>query len=299
MLCIFLINIFTSDDDFMNPDVIDSYLEAGRIAARVRDETAKTIEEGMRLIDIAEYAEDLTHKMGACVAFPCNISINEIASHYTPLHGTQKIAPHDLVKIDVGVHVNGYIADTATSIEVGTHHNHIIIQAAKEALDAAINEIRDGVNTKKLGVLIEKVIRSHDCNPVNNLTGHSIERYTIHSGINIPNHNNTFGNILRAGDVIAIEPFTTQGSGQIKQEETRIYSLIHNNKSVDSLYQELGLKFNTLPFTTRWIGKSIELDKIRRFIRKYPVLTESDGYPVAQAEHTVIVQKYGCKVITD
>lgn len=284
----------------MDPDIMQKYLEAGRIASNVRNETAKAVEENMRLIDIAEYAENLTYEMGAKVAFPCNISINEIASHYTPEYGIQRIAANDLVKIDIGVHIDGYIADTATTIEVGTHRNNILILAAEKALDAAIKIIREDINTKQIGTVIEKVINSYSCTSVTDLTGHSVDRYTIHSGINIPNYDNaTFGNTLHAGDVIAIEPFTTRGLGLIKQGETRIFGLLYDKKFKDPQYQQLVSQFNTLPFTRRWMQNPDKLEMIRRFLRRYPVLIESNGCPVAQAEHTIIVLKHGCKVITD
>ncbi len=283
----------------MDPEILECYLEAGRIASSVREQTMNAVEEGGRLLDTAEYAEELTRQMGGEAAFPCNISINEIASHYTPLKGDSKFTPGDLVKIDIGVHINGYIADTANTIEVDTNHNLILIKAAQEALNAAINEIQDGVNTKYLGKVIENVIKSYNCFPMTDLTGHSMERYTIHSGVNIPNYGSaSFGNVLHAGDVVAVEPFTTLGHGMTRRGEVRIYSLVGSKVSKNLLHQKLFSLFNTLPFTTRWMDEPDELDKITTKLHKYPVLIESGGCRVAQAEHTVIVEDKGCSVIT-
>ena len=283
----------------MDPEILECYLEAGRIASSVREQTINTVEEGGRLLDTAEYAEELTRQMGGEAAFPCNISINEIASHYTPLKGDRKFASKDLVKIDIGVHINGYIADTANTIEVDTNHNLILVKAAREALNAAINEIRDGVNTKYLGKVIETVIKSYNCFPMTDLTGHSMGRYIIHSGVNIPNYGNaSFGNILHAGDVVAVEPFTTMGHGRTRLGDVRIYSLVGSKGSKNLLHQKLFSLFNTLPFTTRWMDDPDELDKIKTKLHKYPVLIESGGCHVAQAEHTVIVEDKDCRVIT-
>lgn len=282
----------------MNPDVMDCYIQAGRIASNVRDETAKTVEDGASLLETAEYAEELTRQMGGEVAFPCNISINEIASHYTPLRGKRRFAYGDLVKLDVGVHIDGYIADTARTIEIGTDLNHMLIRAAERALDAAISEIREDVDTKHLGKVMEKTIRANGCRPVKDLTGHSVDRFQIHSGINIPNYMNApYSSTLHAGDVVAVEPFTTRGRGYIRQGEVRIMSLL-NNKAPGPKYSEMLSRFNTLPFTPRWVRDAGELDKMRLFTRKYPVLVERDGCPVAQAEHTVIVQDDGCRLLT-
>jgi methionyl aminopeptidase len=283
----------------MDPEILECYLEAGRIAASVREHTLNTVEEGERLLDIAEYAEELTRQMGGEAAFPCNISVNEIASHYTPLKGERKFASGDLVKIDVGVHINGYIADTADTIEVDTNEHLILVEAAREALNAAINEIHEGVNTKYLGKIIENVIESHNCLTMTDLTGHSMERYIIHSGINIPNYGSaSFGNVLHAGDVVAVEPFTTMGCGMTRRGEVRIYSLVGNKGSENLLYKKLLSQFNTLPFTTRWMDEPDELDKMMTKLHKYPVLIESGECPVAQVEHTVIVEDKGCRVIT-
>lgn len=283
----------------MDPEILEYYLEAGRIASSVREQTLNIVEEGGRLLDTAEYAEELTRQMGGEVAFPCNISINEIASHYTPLKGDRKFASKDLVKIDIGVHINGYIADTADTIEVDTNHNRTLIKAAREALNAAINEIQEGINTKYLGKVIENVIKSYNCVPMTDLTGHSMERYIIHSGVNIPNYGSaSFGNVLHAGDVVAVEPFTTLGRGRTRLGEVRIYSLVGNMDSKNLLHQKLLSQFNTLPFTTRWMDEPDELNKMMTKLHKYPVLIESGGCPVAQAEHTVIVEDKGCRVIT-
>ncbi|MBC2697200.1 MAG: type II methionyl aminopeptidase [ANME-2 cluster archaeon] len=283
----------------MDTEILEYYIEAGRIASSVRKQTLNTVEEGGRLLDTAEYAEELTRQMGGEAAFPCNISINEIASHYTPLKGDRKFASGDLVKIDIGVHINGYIADTANTIEVDTNHNRTLIKAAREALNAAVNEIQEGVNTKYLGKVIENVIKSYNCVPMTDLTGHSMERYIIHSGVNIPNYGSaSYGNVLHAGDVVAVEPFTTLGRGGTRRGEVRIYSLVGNKDSKSLLYQKLLSHFNTLPFTRRLMDEPDKLDNMVLKLHKYPVLMESGGCPVAQAEHTVIVEDKGCRVIT-
>lgn len=251
------------------------------------------------MLEVAEYAEELTCQMGGEAAFPCNISINEVASHYTPLLGKHKFEASDLVKIDIGVHVNGYIADTAATVELETQRYHTLIETAREALDSAIKEINAGVTTKHIGKVIEQIIRARGCHPVPALTGHSIGRYAIHNGLNIPNHGSAaHSNTLHTDDVIAIEPFTTKGSGHIKSGETRIVCLTNDKNSSNPIYQKVKSQFNTLPFTSRWMDYPDDLEKLGTSLRKYPVLIEKDGCAVAQAEHTIIVKEDGCEVIT-
>ncbi|MBW6518901.1 MAG: type II methionyl aminopeptidase [ANME-2 cluster archaeon] len=283
----------------MNPDIMEYYQEAGRIASRVRNETLKAVEAGISLLEVAQYAEDLTRQMGGMVAFPCNISINEVASHYTPLSDKHIFKAIDLVKLDVGVHVNGYIADTAATIEVETQHHCALIETAREALDCAIKEICAGVTTKHIGNVIEHIIRAKGCHPVPALTGHGIGRYAIHNGLNIPNHSSAgYSNTLHTDDVIAIEPFTTMGNGRIHYGETRIVCLTDTKKPSNPIYQKIRSQFNTLPFTSRWLDNPDDLEKLGTSLKKYPVLIEEDGCPVAQAEHTIIVKEDGCDVIT-
>jgi methionyl aminopeptidase len=283
----------------MNSDIMECYLQAGKIASEVKAESLKTVEEGIKLLETAEYAEELILQKGGELAFPCNISVNQIASHYTPLYGRSKFNTGDLVKIDLGAHIDGYIADTAATTEVGTDHNNILIKAANEALNAAISQTKHGVNTKHLGSIMGKIIKSYGCNPVKDLTGHSIDRFTIHSGVNIPNYGGApYGNTLYEGDVIAIEPFTTKGRGRITQGDARIFSLRHTRNLSNPLYQKLESRFNKLPFTSRWLTDHSEIKNTQSLLKKYPILIESDGCPVAQAEHTVIVMEQGCKVIT-
>jgi methionyl aminopeptidase len=283
----------------MNSEIMECYLQAGKIASEAREESLKAVEEGVKLLETAEYVEDFILQKGAGLAFPCNISVNQIASHYTPLYGRSKFKTGDVVKIDLGTHIDGYIADTAATTEVGTDRNNILIKAADDALNAAISQTKKGVNTKHLGSVMGKIIKSYGCNPVKDLTGHSIDRFTIHSGINIPNYGGaSYGNTLYEGDVIAIEPFTTKGRGRIKHDEARIYSLRQTRNLANPVYQKLESKFKKLPFTSRWLTDQSEIKKTQLLLKKYPVLIESDGCPVAQAEHTVIVMEHGCKVIT-
>ena len=197
------------------------------------------------------------------------------------------------------MHVDGYIADTAATVEVETHHHRKLIEAAREALDSAIKEIRAGVTTRQFGTVMEQVIKANGCHPVPALTGHSIGRYAIHNGLNIPNHvHASYSTTLHAGDVIAIEPFTAMGNGRIKNGDVRIVCLTDTKNPSNPIYQKMKSQFNTLPFTRRWMDNPGELEKVGTFLRKYPVLIEKDGYAVAQAEHTIIVKEDGCEVIT-
>ena len=198
----------------MNDTIHEFYLEAGKIAAEVRTEAVRKVKEGIPLLEIAQYAEDRTEDLGAKTAFPCNISINEIASHYTPEDNVPCFTKGDVAKIDIGVHIEGYIADTATTIEVGTKNHGKLIGACDDALEKAIASIKDHTDTGTIGKIIEETIKKHGFNPVRDLTGHSLERYNLHAGITIPNYKSFFSHKIKKDMVFAIEPFATYEIGR-------------------------------------------------------------------------------------
>ncbi len=278
----------------MNDTIHDYYLDAGKIAAKVREESIDKIKEGIPLLDIAQYVENRIEDLGGVPAFPCNISINEVASHYTPQDNVPCFKTGDVVKLDIGVHIEGYIADTATTLEVGTNNHLKLIKTCEEALEKAIASIKDGIQTNTIGRIIGETIEKNGFNPVKDLTGHSLERYRLHAGATIPNYNSFFGNKIKKDMVFAIEPFATYGRGKIKDGEPYIFAI--NDRCKGEIAQEIRERFGPLPFTPRWIpgitGKEL------KGAREYFELIEESGNIVAQSEHTVIVQEEGCEVIT-
>jgi len=278
----------------MNDTIHEYYLEAGQIAGKVRNKTLSRIKEGVPLLEIAEYVEKRIKDLGACPAFPCNISINEIASHYTPQDYMPCFRKGDVVKLDLGAHIEGYIADTSVTIEVGTNNHGLLISACEDALDNAIGSTRDMVETNHIGKIIEDTIKEHGFNPIKDLTGHSLEQYLLHAGITIPNYKSFFSHTIKKDMVFAIEPFATYGRGFIKKGKPYIFAI--NNRSYGNSAGEIKQRFGSLPFTPRWVP-DIALKELKG-AREYYELIETDGEIVAQSEHTVIVNEDGCEVIT-
>src|SRR5574341_131201 len=215
----------------MNKDIREHYLEAGKIASSVRKEAASRIKEGVPLLEIAEHVENRINDLGGKPAFPCNISINETASHYTPEDNDMSFKKGDVVKIDLGVHIEGFIADTASTMEVGTNDHGMLIKACDEALANAIASVKDGTQTRTIGKIIENTIKKYGFNPVRDLTGHSMEQYKLHAGITIPNYESFFSQKIKKDMVFAIEPFATYGGGNIKYGKSRIFAIASKNKA--------------------------------------------------------------------
>jgi len=295
----------------MENEILDKYRLAGKITAKARDIGKDMIKDGVTYIEVVNAIEKYMVENGARVAFPVNIAIDNIAAHFTPKHDDKLVFQRgNVVKLDVGAHVNGYIADTALTIEVGTQTWRELIKASQDALVVAIEMIRPGVNLGQVGKMVEQTITSYGFKPINNLTGHSLERYKLHAGISIPNVEEYNTGKVKPGDVLAIEPFATNGVGKVKSwRNSNIYRLIKpkitKNKDANKLLQAIQKYRRTLPFSERFAYRFISrpdgaLSKLRqvRAITMYPILIEKGDGIITQAEHTVIVTEDGCEVIT-
>jgi methionyl aminopeptidase len=265
------------------------------------------VKEGALLLEVAEFVETSIRDKGGEPAFPCNISRNDEAAHATPAIDDEAVFGKDLVKVDLGVHIDGYIADSAVSVDLSGEHG-ALVEAAEAALTAAIQVIRDGVNTGEIGAVIEHAIRDRGYRPVVNLSGHGLAQYNAHTAPTIPNIRYEHGVILKEHDVVAIEPFATDGVGKVAEGGyVEIYGLIRPRpvrvQEAKTLLQVLE-QYHGLPFARRWLPRE-RLDLALRTLknagalREYSVLREEGGGMVSQAEHTVIVTGDGCEVITE
>jgi len=246
--------------------MIDKYKKSGKIVSKVREKAASYVKEDIKILDLVEFVENEIIELGGNIAFPCNVSVNEITAHYTsPANDERTIKSGDVVKIDLGAHVDGYIADSAISVLVGDdipeenvekHQNMII--ASLEGLENGISAIKAGVEVGKVGEIIEKAINDRGFNSVSNLTGHSMDRWIVHSGLSMPNVKENNPHKLEEGDVLAIEPFATDGIGRVTDmNEVHIFKflrdkpmrLIHAQRALKIIKQE----YKGLPFAQRWL----------------------------------------------
>ncbi|WP_254840574.1 type II methionyl aminopeptidase [Natronomonas marina] len=294
----------------MSPDLTaekyEKHREAGEILAQVREEAADRVEVGASHLEVAEFAEDRIRDLGGEPAFPVNISIDEEAAHATPTPGDETTFGEEMVNLDIGVHVDGWLADTAITVDLSGHRE--LAEASEEALEAALEVVEAGVETGDIGAEIESVIDGYGYNPVVNLTGHGLGHWEQHTEPNIPNRAVEQGVELEVGDVVAIEPFATDGGGKVNEgAHEEIYSLereasVRNRQAREAL-EQIVEQFKTLPFARRWLDTSRAEMALRRLkqndvVHGYPVLKEQDGYLVSQKEHTVIVTEDGCEVTT-
>ena len=287
----------------MNKQEIENIIKAGEIAKKVKIYSKEIIKKDMLLLKIAEKIEDKIHELGGEIAFPTNLSINEIAAHYTPSHNDKNKA-HGLLKVDLGVHVDGYIADTAFSIDLeNSQENKKIIQASKQALENVEKSINFKSTLSEVGKIIEDTINNQGFNPIINLSGHLMEQNDLHAGVSIPNIDN--GSDFELGEgLFAIEPFATPGSGKVKDgRPSGIYQL-QNMKNPRSpiareILEYIAEEYNTLPFCSRWLIKKfgtkalLGLRQLEQegILHHFPQLIESSKAIVSQAENTFLIEK--------
>ena len=285
------------------------YFKAGEIAVKALKEGIKLVKPGASLLSICEAVENRILNLGGLCAFPVNISINHIAAHYSsPPEDTTKIPEKGVVKIDCGVHIDGFIADTAKSVALNPEYEPLV-KAAEKALNSAIKVARSGVKISKVSSVIEQTIKKQGFKPVENLTGHEMKRWNLHSGLSIPNVSSMSNNVkLRENMIIAVEPFVTtkKGKGRVESGKNAYIYKVDIRSRRDPMVKNFAEKYKTLPFASRWVvkdfGKSA-LKEVKKLVEKglilsYPVLKEIGKEIVAQAEHTIIIGKNKTSVTT-
>jgi methionyl aminopeptidase len=284
--------------------MLEDLKKASEITKKVKREAEKLLKPGESIYNIAETIEQKIIDLGGFPSFPVNISINNIAAHYTPtINDNTILKDGDVVKFDFGAQVNGYCIDTAFTVEINDNKYKDLIEASRSALENVKKIIRKDIEISEIGKVIENTIKSYNYNPIYNLSGHKIEQYILHSKITIPNYDNKSKIKLNEG-IYAIEPFATNGIGFVKEgKPSGIYSIISDkpirDPNIKKFFQEIYNKYKTLPFAYRWLYKDynnkinlklfIEYLKKNGNIYEYPILVEQSNGIVTQFETTFYI----------
>lgn len=302
----------------MSQSFIQDYIKAGKAVIAAKRLVKQIVTPGILFLKVANDAEAEIIKNGAELAFPINISLNEIAAHYSPPIDDKTIVPgKGLLKIDIGAHYNGYIADSAFTINLSNDPElQKYVDAAEEALEAAIELFKPGTKLYELGEAIANKIANYGLRPIYNLGGHELKQYNLHAGPFIPNYKEQLHNqVLKPGDAYACEPFTTSGIGKVVNGTPAYIYRFVKKLSKNIPYEEqnyinkIEKTFDHLPFSPRWIESKnlIPKNKIQRTIDsflgkkvldKYPILVEQTNKPVAQQEHTMVIDLDGNTIVT-
>lgn len=282
---------------------LNNWRKAGKIAAEALEYGRTLIKKNATLLEVSDLVEKKIFDLGAKPAFPAQISCDHIAAHYCAEPDEKTVFENQLACLDVGVHVEGAIGDTACTVDLSGKWTDLV-KAARDAVDKAIKIVQIGTTLGEIGKTIQEVITSHGFTPIKNLSGHGLDYYDIHTAPTVPNVATGDKTALENNTVIAIEPFSTNGAGLVYElDRANIFALV-NPKPVRSnmtrqVLQFIGENYRTLPFTTRWLTKKFSLGQVNfalrdllnnAIIQQYAPLPEKDKGMVAQAEHTLLIK---------
>jgi len=302
----FVANYYTMEEKELN-----AYRKAGKIASEVREWSKSLVKEGAKILDIAEKIESKIKELGGEFAFPVNICINDITAHYTPsFQDNILIQAGDVISVDLGVHIDGFIADTAYTVDLSGNYGKML-ETNELALENAISLIRAGTSVSDTGAIVQRTITDAGYKPIENLTGHEVKQFDLHAGLSIPNIKVPYDWKIEEGMVLALEPFATDGYGRvIESKNAEIFSLLDSKptrlREARILLKEIEPR-KELPFAERWFARKINPLRLSLALRNlvsdeilkaYPILHEKEKGVVSQFEHTVIVTGDGCEVTT-
>ncbi len=284
---------------------LQEWKKAGKIAAKVREFAKGLVKKDASLLGIVEQIEEKIYSLDARPAFPVNIGLNEKAAHFTPFHNDKTMLAEDLVKIDLGVAIDGLLTDTAFTVDLTKQQQHKkMIKVTEKALAEAIKLATPHEEVRKIGRRVHETITQAGFSPVRNLSGHEIWPYKIHAGLSIPNYDNNNSAQLQENMIIAIEPFATTGEGLVKEgKESGDYGLIEKKPVRESFARELlhfiDKEYSTMPFASRWIFRGFGLRGLQALkileqqgiVKNYKELVEVSSKPVTHFEHTILVKE--------
>ncbi len=300
----------TSDEDMAE------WVRAGQVAAKALREGAALCTPGRPVIEVVQAIEASVQSQGLGMAFPATASLNECAAHWTPTHDdTRVLEDGDLVKLDCGAELNGALSDNAMTVEVGNGNLHTeLIETAKACLEEAVSIIGPNCNLGDVGAAIELTAADRGFKTIQNLTGHSLERYNLHAGLTVPNVGMRIHRRPRIGDVLAVEPFVTTGQ-KARVENSGPGNIYHFQRSrpqrlpsAKRLLSSVQARHPKLPFAERWLTDVIDPKKLafnlaqlqkQTMLKHYPALSEATGGQVAQFEYCVVITEDGCTITTD
>ena len=305
--------------------------KAAKVHKKTRKYLRKQIRPNMKLIDMCKLVEDkikvltnfdANNPLEKGMAFPVGLNVNNVAAHWSPnpMDMNVKLGRNDLIKIDFGVHYNGYIIDSAFSYSLNDKFDDLI-NISKVATYTGCKLFGEDARINEISKEIQEVIESYSVNiddnqrnikSIRSLTGHQIKRYKIHAGKVIPNIDYPLNiDKIKEGELYAIETYPSTGSGlvrndyknvshyKLKDEYYKNTSILQLNKDERLLYNIICKNFGTLPFCRRWIKEhNLKRYQIPLFsmvkkgmIKEYPPLYEINNSYVAQTEHTLMIYK--------
>ncbi|OIO62502.1 type II methionyl aminopeptidase [Candidatus Woesearchaeota archaeon CG_4_10_14_0_2_um_filter_33_10] len=287
----------------LNKEGLENWKKSCNISAQALEYGKGLIKKGNNLLDVARKTDEKIISLGGEIAFPSQISMNQIAAHFCPTKNNNPVFENQIVKLDVGAHVNGFIGDNACTVDL-SGENSELVKASRDALNNAIKITKPGITLAEIGRVIQETIMNYGFAPVRNLSGHGLGKFDIHTKPTIPNYDNGDETKIKKGDIFAIEPFATNGHGiVIETSNPTVFSLVQKKPVRDMTTRQI-LKeienYKGLPFAKWWLEEKFSLFRVNLALRQlenlgiikgYPPLADRDNGLVSQAEHTILVDE--------
>ncbi len=287
----------------LNKEELEELKKACKISAQALDYGKNLIKKGNNLLDVTKKTDEKIIRLGGKIAFPSQVSMNQIAAHFCPTKNNNPVFDNQIVKLDVGAHINGFIGDNACTVDLSGENNELV-KASREALNNAIKIIEPGITLGELGRTIQETIMNFGFSPVRNLSGHGLGKFEVHTKPTVPNYDNGDETEIKKGDIFAIEPFATNGHGiVIETSNPTVFSFVQKKPVRDMTTRQILKKienYKGLPFAKWWIEEKFPLFRVNLALRQlenlgiikgYPPLAERDNGLISQAENTILVDK--------
>jgi len=287
----------------LNKEELEELKKACKISAQALDYGKNLIKKCNNLLDVTKKTDEKIIRLGGKIAFPSQVSMNQIAAHFCPTKNNNPVFDNQIVKLDVGAHINGFIGDNACTVDLSGENNELV-KASREALNNAIKIIEPGITLGELGRTIQETIMNFGFSPVRNLSGHGLGKFEVHTKPTVPNYDNGDETEIKKGDIFAIEPFATNGHGiVIETSNPTVFSFVQKKPVRDMTTRQILKKienYKGLPFAKWWIEEKFPLFRVNLALRQlenlgiikgYPPLAERDNGLISQAENTILVDK--------
>ena len=195
-----------------------------RLARKILEELVLRLEPGRTTGEVDEWAGQIINQYGARSAFfgyrkfpgQLCISVNEEVVH--GIGGPRRLAYGDVVKLDVGILLNGWVGDTATTVGLGaiTPARQKLLERTQASLHEGIQKARSGARLGEISHAVETTVKAAGYSVVKEFVGHGVGR-KLHEEPQIPNFGRAnSGPILRPGMTLAIEPMVNEGIDEVR-----------------------------------------------------------------------------------
>lgn len=323
-------NEFKLYDVHDTPFVLD-FRKAAIVHRLIREDLRTHLRESVLFTDITKRANELVEKYCRPIcnetmgyAFPVGISVNEVIAHDTAnIEDTRTFKTNDVVKIDLGIHLNGSIIDSAFTMIIGDDEQtknfyFPLLEATQDATYTGI--ALSGVDARlyEISEAISEVIGSYELEdgtqikPIFGLGGHDILPYKVHGEkliLSVPHK--TQKNIkMKENEIYAIETYASTGSGKPNQENIgkcnhfmiddnvkKNYYNLRGKEKKNELMRWIMKDGKTLPFTQSWCShipnyeNHLNYYREKRGIIAYPPLSDTVGSKTSQFEHTIHIKE--------